>query len=84
MEIVEELPEELKIYNPLLKDFAYTWFDDKNMGHVYVLRSLEITSLPVPIAKFMAKHLTDKIIMERGIKTNWDDEVENIQKEIFI
>jgi hypothetical protein len=66
----EENPKEVKIYNPLMEDFEATWFDENDRPHKLVLSSLNITTLPYSQGKFMAKHLTDKVCFERGIKND--------------
>lgn len=80
---IMETIEVVNVYNPLLDDFAYTWFDDNNSGHVIVLPALQITQLPKIQADFMVKHLIDTLDIKRGGTEREDLRREKIMKEII-
>lgn len=74
----------MRLYNPSIQDFSYTHFDDENKGKEYTLRAMEITTLPDHIGKFMLKHLIDWLIVENGVKTNWDDDRPMWKEKILV
>ena len=77
--------EQIQLYNPLLKDFEYPWYDDHNEAHTLRLPSLVITTLPKAQGDFMLKHLIDEIINERGnTKKGHDAQAEEIKKEVLV
>ena len=77
--------DQIRIYNPLLKDFEYIWYDDHNEAHTLRLPSLVITTLPKSQGEFMLKHLTDEIINTRGnTKKGHDAQAEEIKKEVEV
>jgi len=83
----EELPSEVKLYNPLLTDFECEWLNDENLPQKIVLPSLTITTLPYGQGRFAAKHLTDTVCLERGIKNNsdlWREVYEEVTINDFI
>ncbi len=80
----DPLPTQMKLYNPLLRDFEVVWLDEKDKEHTIVLRSMEITTLPYSQGEFMKKHLIDAIVIERGIKHSWDEDAKDLEKEVTV
>lgn len=77
--------EQIQLYNPLLKDFEYIWYDDHDEAHTLKLPSLVITTLPEAQGKFMEKHLIDEILNVRGrTKEGTDIQLERIKKEVEV
>lgn len=71
----------IHLYNPLKTDFVYEWLDDQDRPSLITLPSQVLTELPEPQALFMAKHLTDTVCLEKGIKNNeeqWKKEYSKI------
>lgn len=67
------------LYNPSKEDFTVTW-DSKP----YTLHSEELEKFPMYLANHIAKHLAHKLVMERGVKTNYDDDIVRMREEIEV
>jgi len=80
----KDLNKLVPLFNPLLTDFSYEWFDDENKPHTLVMRAREITRFPAGLVDFMVKHMTDEVINIRGIKENVEIDTESIKKEILM
>jgi hypothetical protein len=65
------------LYNPSKEDFIITWD-----GEPHTLHSEELEPFPTYLADHIAKHLAHKLVMERGVKTNYDDDIKLMLKEI--
>lgn len=69
----------LRIYNPSTDDFTV-----KYEGKEYSIGALDMQEYPYHIANHIKKHLADYILHERGIKTNPQDDLAEIKKEIEV
>ena len=74
----------IPIYNPLLKDFSVNYAFNDEAPKEYTIHAREIESFPEYIALHIAKHLAQKVVWERGIKTSYDDEFDKAYKEITV
>jgi hypothetical protein len=74
--------QKIPLFNPLARDFEYSWLDDNNTKHQLLMKSYDITYFTSSQADFMAKHLADEILHEEGIKTNAQDDLKKILKRI--
>ncbi len=72
------------IWNPLIDDFTTTYANEDNIPIPYTCPSLKISQFPTYIANHIAKQLAQKIVFERGIKTNYEDEFAKTLDEITI
>ncbi len=70
------------IYNPSKEDFTTTFANEENVPIPYTAPSQEISTFPTYIANHIAKHLCHKLIMERGIKKNYQDDYDLMMKQI--
>lgn len=77
-------PKQIPLFNPLSEDFSYIYKDDMDVPHTYTMRALEISFFDPPVARFMAKHLSDAVYHKRGQKLNHDDDIQEILKEIEV
>lgn len=74
---------ELTIYNPDSEDFSTTYDLDGNKQPLrYTLHAKEYGIFPSAVAEHLQKHLAHKIVMKRGVKTNYADEYQQVLKEI--
>jgi len=73
------------VYNPTSEDFQVN-YDIKGNGSPEPLKALagEITYFEDHLAEHVKKHLAKKIVFERGVRTNFDDEYANVIKEISV
>lgn len=78
-------PKEFGVYNPTKEDFTCT-YDTNGDGQPlsYTVNSMDIAFFPDFIAEHVKKHLADKIIQARGVKTNHEDEYKDILEEISV
>jgi len=67
------------IYNPDIEDFTFAF-----NGEDYTAKSLEISRFPEHISNHLKKHLADRILNKRGVRTNVRDDLEEIYKEIEV
>lgn len=70
------------IFNPSRDDFSVEYLDDENIPHTYTIKSMQLRSFPTYIADHIVKHLSQKIMWDKGIKTNPEDELKAIRREI--
>lgn len=77
-------PKPLKktIYNPLSEDFTVNFAGDENIPVPYTIHALEVDTYPTVIANHITKHLAEHIYQIRGQKTNHDDDIKAIRREI--
>lgn len=75
----DESPKSL--YNPTRDDFSTTMSDDTNKIHIYTVHAGELVTYPAYIANHVAKKLAHHILGERGIKTNYHDDLQKILTE---
>ena len=68
-----------RIYNPDTEDFTWNYH-----GNPFIVKALEIQEFDLPIANHLQKHLADKLLWKRGIKTNAEEDLKNIFKEIEV
>jgi hypothetical protein len=71
------------LYNPLKEDFTVQWAGDGNPQD-YTIHAGEIGTYSIPLANHIEKHLADFIYGKRGQKTNHDDDIAEIIKEIGV
>jgi len=71
--------ETLRIYNPDTEDFTV-----KFNGVSYTIPALEIAEFPYFVANHIKKHLADLLLAKRGTKTNPEDDLKEIYKEIEV
>lgn len=75
----------IRLYNPLLHDFEYIWYDEFDLAHQLVLPSLVITTLPNNQGEFMLQHLADEVMNDRGrTKETTEIQLARIKNEILI
>lgn len=72
------------VFNPLKREFEYVWFNDQNEPITLSIPARDFKYFPPYQGNFMAKHLADAVIHERGIKTNAEDDYKLVMKEILI
>jgi len=58
--------------------------DDHDIEHTYVMRPLEITEFEPVVAEFMLRHLSDEMYHQLGTKTNPENDMAKIRKEIEV
>ncbi len=68
------------LYNPSKEDFTEKW-DGKD---VKTLHAGEIETYPTWLADHIAKSLCHKLVMERGIKTNYEQDYKEMMKQIVV
>lgn len=78
----ENAEKQKSLYNPLRTDFTWNWAGENNVPQPYTIPSLGIATFPVRIADHLAKHLAQKIVLDRGVRTNYEDEYNTVLKEI--
>ena len=71
------------IYNPTNRDFS-CFYDRENNRTPYIIKSKTITEMPIDVADHVKKHLADFVMNERTIKTNHEDELREVMKEISV
>lgn len=82
LERLKEQPKEVAVYNPSNEDFTTTYDINEDRNPVaYIAKAQEITFFSPIIAEHIKKHLANKLIQERGIKTNFQDEYDNLIKD---
>ena len=74
------------VYNPDSEDFSTTYDVNGNGDPVtFTIRSFEIGKFENDaVGKHMLKHLADKILMKRKVRTNWEDEYNALLKELNV
>lgn len=78
-------PNELvPIFNPMSHDFSYPWKDDSNTEHILFVPSINIVYFPRYQADFMAKHLADEIINERGYAKDKEKQRKEVLSQIYV
>lgn len=75
--------KKINLYNPLKTDFTVQWAGE-GYPRDYTIPAGEIGTFPEPLAKHLLKHLAELIIQTRGVKTNHDDDIEDIKREIAV
>lgn len=70
-----------RLQNPSLEEFVFSYNGGREK---YVLAAYDIKTFPKYIADLMASGLADKIIGKRGIRQNYQQDKEDLLKEIFI
>ena len=68
-----------RIYNPHTEDFTVEFHGDP-----YTIHALEMDEYPLAIANHIKKHLANLLLQKRGIKTNVEDDLAAIYKEIEV
>ncbi len=79
------MEKKVPLYNPLSTNFT-THYDingDKNPVD-FTIHANEIEYFDPVIARHMKKHLADAVLNERGIRTNAEDDLKAIMKEIEV
>ena len=69
------------IYNIDNEDFTTTYDLDGNK-QAYTIYAKEYGTFLAPIADHLSKHLADKVLRKRGVKTNYPDEYNKVLAEI--
>lgn len=71
------------IYNPDGEDFTVTYdINENGIPEKFTIPAGEAKRFITPIADHIMKHLANRLVMKRGIKTNYQDEYERVLKEI--
>lgn len=70
------------IHNPLFEEFSCDFATDDNPPITYTLSPHDIKAFPPYLADHIAKHLAQRVIAVRGIKTNYDDDYKEAIREI--
>lgn len=83
------IPEEpnttpLHIWNPLTEDFITYWADENNNPKEYVTQSQQISTYPYYLGIKIARKLAQKIVLDKGIETNYEDEFNAKLKELLV
>ena len=79
------MEKQIRLYNPSIEDFKYTYFDDDNIAHEFTINAMDFASFSEPIANFMEKHLIDFLIVNsNGDKINWEREIEKWRQKVRI
>ena len=68
------------LYNPSKEDFTARW-DSKD---VKTLHAGEIETYPTWLANHIARDLCHKLVMERGIKTNYEADFKEMMQQIEV
>lgn len=77
-----EYPEKA-IYNPDNEDFTITYdLNEDKIPLTYTIHAKEYGVFPEPVANHIVKHLADKIIRKREVQTNYEDEYNQVVREI--
>lgn len=75
--------KEVYVINIDNEDFSITYdLKGNKEPELYEIKSLEIGKFPEPVAEHIKKHLAEKILNKRGVKTNYTDDLEKIINEI--
>ena len=69
----------VKIFNPDTEPFTVVY-----NGEEFIIDSLEIAEYQYHIANHITKHLSTKLLNKRGIKSNAEDDLKKISKEIQV
>lgn len=72
------------LYNPSKEDFSVNYAFEKENPKTYTIHAGEIASFPSYLADHIAKHLSRYILGQRKIKTNYEDDLKEILKEILV
>ena len=75
--------QQKSLYNPLKSDFTVQW-SGNGTPQDYTIHAGEIGTYPVALANHIEKHLAEHINGIRGQKTNHDDDIKEIRKEIEV
>lgn len=70
------------LFNPLSKDLVVLFRGDDNMEVPLTMKAMEISYFAGYQYEFMKKHMADAIYDERGQKTNHDDDIAVIKREV--
>ena len=78
-------PKKIPLYNPLREDFTVTYdiTGDKD-PRPFTIHAQEIEYFEPIVARHIVKHLADAVLAERGIRTNYTDDMTAIKKEIEV
>ena len=68
-----------RIYNPDVEDFTVIYHSAP-----VTIRALEIAEFNIHVADHIKKHLADHLLHKRGIKTNAEEDLKTIFKEIEV
>ena len=74
-------PAEKMIFNPDIEDFSIP-YDNDNGQQIYTLPALSLRLFPTNVANHIKKHLAHKLYFSRGQKSNYEDDIKEIEKEI--
>ena len=77
-EAEERASQTMRIFNPSTDDFIV-----KYLGKKYVVRAMEISEFPEPLAKHIIKHLANHILNKTAVKTNVPDTLKQIKEDII-
>ena len=69
----------IRIYNPDIDNFTVNYH-----GSPVTIRALEIAEFNADVANHVKKHLADHILNKRGVKSNVEDDLAGIFKEIEV
>lgn len=75
----------LILYNPTNKDFCTT-YDINGDGNPiqYCVKARDTAEFKGELGYHMLKHLSRFIMIDRDVKTNWDDDIKAVEKEIIV
>lgn len=73
------------LFNPDNEDFTVTYdINEDGKPLSYTIHAGEIASFEPIIADHVRKHLVNRIVMKRGIKTNYEDDFKKVNKELDV
>jgi hypothetical protein len=79
------MTDNVGVFNPLDDDFTVTYdINGDRSPLAFTVHSGEIEFFQPAVAEHIKKHLADKILNQRTVKTNWADDHEKIVKEISV
>lgn len=73
-----------RLFNPLTEDFTYEWLDDSNKLWTFTIPALDTAEFPEPVARFMEKHLADKLAIKADYKPNAEDAIAKALQQIRV
>jgi hypothetical protein len=75
----------LRIFNPDSEDFTVTYDVDGTGNPVpFTAPAQEISTFSGLIGEHLIKHLSNRLLHKRGVKTNVEDDLKKIREEIVV
>lgn len=80
-----QVPTEPKsIYNPSKEDFVFQYAFNEEAPKQYTIHAGEIETYPEYLFNHAMKHLAPKILLERGVTTNYEADLQEVIRELTI